>query len=38
MTKHEKIANIVAFFAIFFGEDHCAWEAVLAFHPNYIIE
>ena len=38
MTKHEKVANIVAFFAIMFGEDSAAWNAVMELNPNYIIE
>lgn len=38
MTKHEKVANIVAFFAIMFGEDSAAWKAVMQLNPNYIIE
>lgn len=39
MTKHEKIANIIAFFAIMFGEEHPeAWHAIMNFHPDYIIE
>lgn len=38
MTKHEKVANIIAFFAIMFGEDSPAWNAVMELNPNYIIE
>lgn len=38
MTNHEKVANIVAFFAIMFGEDSEAWNAVMPLNPNYIIE
>lgn len=39
MTKHEKVANIIAFFAIMFGEEHPhAWQALMGFHPDYIIE
>lgn len=38
MTKHEKVANIIAFFAIMFGEESEAWAAVMKLNPNYIIE
>lgn len=38
MTKKEKIANIVAFFAIMFGEDSPALDAFMKLAPDYIIE
>jgi len=38
MTKHEHVANIIAFFAIMFGEDSPSWQAVMELNPNYIIE
>lgn len=38
MTKHEQIANIVAFLSLLFGEDSEAWNTVMEFNPNYIIE
>jgi len=38
ISKHEKIANIVAFFSIMFGEDNAAWQSFMKLHPNYIIE
>lgn len=42
MTKHEKVANIVAFFAIMFGEDNAIWNEIwnqiMKIDPNYIIE
>lgn len=37
MTKHEKIANIVAFLSILFGEDE-EIKTIMKFNPNYIIE
>lgn len=39
LTTPEKVANIIAFLSILFGEDN--WEAfssILEMHPNYIIE
>ena len=38
MSNNEKVGNIIAFLAILFGEDNNAWEAVMDFNPNYIIE
>jgi len=38
MTKHEKIANIIAFFSIIFGESNAAWQEVMNLNPDYIIE
>lgn len=38
MTKHEQIANVVAFLSLLFGEDNEAWDKVMEFNPNYIIE
>ena len=38
MTKHEQIANIIAFLAILFGEDSESWETVMSFTPDYLIE
>lgn len=38
MTKHEKVANIIAFFAIIFGEDSKSWSTVMEFTPEYLIE
>jgi hypothetical protein len=38
MTKHEKVANIMAFLTILFGEDSNAWEKIMDFSPEYIIE
>lgn len=38
MTKNEQVANIIAFFAIMFGEDSAVWSAVMELHPDYIIE
>jgi hypothetical protein len=37
MTKHEKIANIVAFLTILFGEDE-EMNTIMKFNPSYIIE
>ncbi len=38
MTNHEKIANIICFLSILFGEDNEAFNKIMEFHPNYIIE
>lgn len=38
MTKHEKVANIITFLAIMFGEDSSIWSEVMKFSPEYIIE
>jgi len=38
LTKHEKVANIVVFFSIMFGEDDAAWDALMKLNPEYIIE
>jgi hypothetical protein len=38
MTKHEKVANIVAFLSILFGEDREAFGRVMDLPPDYIIE
>lgn len=38
MTKHEQIANVVAFLSLLFGEDSEVWDKVMEFNPNYIIE
>lgn len=38
MTKHEQIANIVAFLSLLFGEDSDSWNTIMSFDPNYIIE
>lgn len=38
MTKHEKVANIMCFLSILFGEDWKAYKKVLEFNPDYIIE
>lgn len=38
ITKHEQIANIVAFLSLLFGEDSSAWNKVMEFRPDYIIE
>ena len=38
ISKHEKVANIMAFLTILFGEDSNAWEKIMDFSPNYIIE
>lgn len=38
LTKHEKVANIVAFLSIIFGEDEEAFKKIMEFHPDYIIE
>ena len=38
MTKHEKVANIMAFLTILFSEDFQAWEKIMDFSPDYIIE
>jgi hypothetical protein len=37
MTKHEKIANIIAFLSILFGEDD-EMKTIMKFNPNYILE
>lgn len=37
MTKHEKIANIIAFLSILFGEDE-EMKTIMKLNPNYIIE
>lgn len=38
LTKHEHIANIIAFFCIMFGENSEAWDEVMKLSPSYIIE
>lgn len=38
MSKNEKIANIIAFLTLLFGEDHEAFQTVMNFSPDYIIE
>ena len=38
MTNHEKVANIVAFLSLLFGEDSESWETVMNFTPDYLIE
>jgi len=38
MTKHEQIANVVAFLSLLFGEDSESWNTVMGFNPNYIIK
>jgi hypothetical protein len=38
MTKHEQIANVVAFLALLFGKDSKAWDTLMNFSPDYIIE
>lgn len=38
MTKHEQIANIVAFLSILFGEDERSWQVIMDFNPDYIID
>ncbi len=38
MTNNEKIANIIAFFSIMFGENSMIWEEIIELSPNYIIE
>lgn len=38
MTKNEKIANIIVFLSILFGEDNEAFEKIMDFNPDYIIE
>lgn len=37
MTKHEKVANIMAFLSMLFGEDEQIY-AIMKFSPDYIIE
>lgn len=37
MTKHEQVANIMAFLSILFGED-VEMAAIMQLNPNYIIE
>lgn len=37
MTKHEKVANIMAFLSILFDEQECL-ESIMKFTPEYIIE
>ena len=38
MTDHEKVANIIAFLAILFGEDKEVWGKVMQFSPQYLFE
>lgn len=38
MTNHEKVANVIAFFAIMLGEHSASWAEVMKLDPNYIIE
>jgi hypothetical protein len=38
VTKHEQIANIIAFLTILFGENTEVWSEVLKLHPDYLIE
>lgn len=38
MTNNERVANIVAFFCIMFGENDEAWRAVMELNPHYIID
>jgi hypothetical protein len=38
LKKHEQIANVVAFLSLLFGEDSEAWNTIMEFNPNYIIE
>lgn len=38
MTKNEKVANILAFLAILFGENDELTKIIMDFHPDYIIE
>lgn len=37
MTKHEQVANIIAFLSILFGESGEFW-TIMEFSPDYIIE
>ncbi len=38
MHKDEKVANIIAFLSIFFGEDPEIFQTIMEFNPNYVIE
>ena len=38
MTKNQKVANIITFLIILFGEDFDIFSKILDFHPDYIIE
>ncbi len=38
MTKNEKIANIIAFLSIMFGENRSSFNEIMNFNPEYIIE
>ena len=38
MTKNEKVANIIVFLSILFGEDDEAFKKIMDFSPDYIIE
>jgi hypothetical protein len=38
MTNNEKVANIIAFLSILFGEDCAAYEKIMDLSPEYIIE
>ncbi len=37
-TKSEKVANIIAFFAIMFGEEGAIWDVIMKYNPDYIID
>jgi len=37
MIKHEKVANIIVFLSLLFGEE-CEFIHILYFHPDYLIE
>jgi hypothetical protein len=38
MTKHEKVANIIAFLTLLFGGENAVFEKLMEFNPDYIIE
>ena len=39
MTNDQKVANIIAFFAIIFSEEDEAWEhVIMKMSPSYLIE
>lgn len=38
MTKNEKVANIMCFLSIIFGEDDCFSNVILKKSPDYLIE
>jgi len=38
MTKNEKVANIIAFLSLLFGEDWDSFNTIMQFTPDYLIE